>query len=782
MIKAMLIDRTNQDRSTDISAENTIEVIDLCLELYTNTEFEKSNDLWHKYSKDKNKEQLFLEYFTLKTREWITINNLVIANFINYNHRAEYIRALAYFGYKYELLQIINSETSQNIYLSLLENYFDRYGEDEFFDLIKYFMKNGINKFNGPQNILIFNSVIGLSNDEKLRLLQRLIETGVDIFKRRTSEQKALGQPGEKISISNLRNDEIIKELGLPQEYQEKLQVIKALDEESPQKFIELLRESQIPKRVLDKIIIHFIQNLDETFEHWKLLLKVISEKKVVDKSKYYPIEIYLEIGLKAKKLQKKFVIDELSTLIQQSRDNFKSSKSFTYQGGLFRDYFSGKGFIRKRLWNTQEEILDFIELYLIFNNRKIDYSILRYFNSLSTIENFYTEKFSEYVDMEYFFSAIDFYEGLKDAVETGNVDRANIIYEQVLKKPEIIDERHHYIILKFAVDRNDFTLYSECLKKMGSTSNTSTWILSLKCRYLIKNREYSELKNVLSEFYLLNKNIRDEEIISIAREFPVAKFANFEEILDRLLHLGYKIPSRAIHALAERLPNRVDEIRRIVDKYEKVLGDEICFTELELLFGYISLSRDLEARETAINILKRNLDKDFREHVSRLLDRENWNIQDEAILALKFKFGSEDPTEQSNRQKYSRSISNLVRNSSIVKSVKQLYGQKCQVCGQLLNSPLGSISEAAHIQALGSPHFGPDEIGNILCLCPNHHKLLDNCGIFINGNFEVIETLTGNKISDLIIMSEHNLLKDCISYHRNYCINSSVRKKRVWL
>jgi DNA-directed RNA polymerase subunit F len=336
--------------------------------------------------------------------------------------------------------------------------------------------------------------------------------------------------------------------------------------------------------------------------------------------------------------------------------------------------------------------------------------------------------------------------------------------------------------MLKFAVDRNDFTLYNECLTNMGPVANSSTWILSLKCKYLATNRAYIELKNVLVKFYSENKIIRDEEIISIARNFPLSNFAFFEEILDSLFSLGYKIPSRAIHALAERLPNKVDEIRRIVLKYEKVLGDEICFTELELLFGYISLSRESEARNTAINILKRKLDIDFREHVSRLLDRSNWNIQDEAILALKFRFGSEYQIEQSSRKKYSRSISNLVRNSSIVKRVKDLYDQKCQVCGQLLNSPLGSISEAAHIQALGSPHFGPDEIGNILCLCPNHHKLLDNCGIFINSDLEVIETLTGDKISNLIVMSEHIILKDCIAYHRNYCINSSYRKKRVWL
>jgi hypothetical protein len=357
------IEQTTRNKSPLIGTENTIEVIDLCIELYANTKFENSNDLWSQYSHEKNREQLFLEYFTLKTREWITKNNLVIADFINYNHRTEYIRALAYFGYKYELLQVIQLGPIKNIYLSLLENYFNRYGEDEFFDLLGFFLINGVEKFNGPQNILNFSSVIWLSNNQKIQLLKRLIEVGVDIYKRRSPEQKALGVTGEKINIEDLDDENIFTELGLPEEYEDKLQVIRALEEESPQRFIELLRETKIPRRALDKIIINFVQNLDSSFSYWKLLLDAISEKKNVGKNKYYPIEIYLEIGMKAKKLGNNIVINELSTLITESRDNFKLDKSFSHQGGLFRDYFSGKSFIRKKVWNNQEEILDFIDI-----------------------------------------------------------------------------------------------------------------------------------------------------------------------------------------------------------------------------------------------------------------------------------------------------------------------------------------------------------------------------------------------------------------------------------
>ena len=35
-------------------------------------------------------------------------------------------------------------------------------------------------------------------------------------------------------------------------------------------------------------------------------------------------------------------------------------------------------------------------------------------------------------------------------------------------------------------------------------------------------------------------------------------------------------------------------------------------------------------------------------------------------------------------------------------------------------------IYVAHHIQPLGQPHNGPDVIGNIICVCPNHHAELD--------------------------------------------------------
>ena len=47
--------------------------------------------------------------------------------------------------------------------------------------------------------------------------------------------------------------------------------------------------------------------------------------------------------------------------------------------------------------------------------------------------------------------------------------------------------------------------------------------------------------------------------------------------------------------------------------------------------------------------------------------------------------------------------------------------------------------AEGAHIRPLGEPHNGADVPGNILCLCPNHHVLLDRGAFSVADSLELI-------------------------------------------
>lgn len=103
-----------------------------------------------------------------------------------------------------------------------------------------------------------------------------------------------------------------------------------------------------------------------------------------------------------------------------------------------------------------------------------------------------------------------------------------------------------------------------------------------------------------------------------------------------------------------------------------------------------------------------------------------------------------------------------VVRDTAVARAVKLMHEHRCQVCGETLTLPGGRYSEAAHIWPLGRPHNGPDTPDNILCLCPNHHVLLDGGGIWIDAHNVVQPLGTPLRTSSLHVISKANT-----DYHR---------------
>lgn len=85
--------------------------------------------------------------------------------------------------------------------------------------------------------------------------------------------------------------------------------------------------------------------------------------------------------------------------------------------------------------------------------------------------------------------------------------------------------------------------------------------------------------------------------------------------------------------------------------------------------------------------------------------------------------------------------VQRIIRDTALGRKVKALHDHACQVCGERLDCIGGPYAEAAHIRPLGSPHNGPDDLSNLLCLCPNHHVLLDRGALFISNDLRVRET-----------------------------------------
>ncbi|MFD3546269.1 HNH endonuclease [Streptomyces sp. NPDC058655] len=131
------------------------------------------------------------------------------------------------------------------------------------------------------------------------------------------------------------------------------------------------------------------------------------------------------------------------------------------------------------------------------------------------------------------------------------------------------------------------------------------------------------------------------------------------------------------------------------------------------------------------------------------------------------------DPAASSPVGRRSRTVSALDRDRDLPSLVKSLHSHECQVCREPLETRDGRYSEAAHIQGLGSPHFGTDTLDNLLCLCPNHHRQFDKFGIYIAEDWSVHLTTTGEPKWKLTILPEHRINPEYVAYHRELCLRS---------
>ena len=106
------------------------------------------------------------------------------------------------------------------------------------------------------------------------------------------------------------------------------------------------------------------------------------------------------------------------------------------------------------------------------------------------------------------------------------------------------------------------------------------------------------------------------------------------------------------------------------------------------------------------------------------------------------------------------------MRNTLLAADMKRRYENVCQVCQETVQLTSQSYAESHHIRPLGSPHFGPDNEGNILVACPNHHVMFDRGALCVDP-----ETLTVSHVSGafearrLFLLPWHELNPRMIEY-----------------
>ncbi|MER6650123.1 HNH endonuclease [Streptomyces sp. NPDC000971] len=118
------------------------------------------------------------------------------------------------------------------------------------------------------------------------------------------------------------------------------------------------------------------------------------------------------------------------------------------------------------------------------------------------------------------------------------------------------------------------------------------------------------------------------------------------------------------------------------------------------------------------------------------------------------------------------RSVTSMqpVRDPKLVERIKLMYRHECQVCGSRVETRYSHYSEAAHIRGVGKPHEGPDELSNLLSLCPNHHVEFDRLAIYIDEDWAVRRNSTGAVDYQLKLHADHVISQDHLRYHRGLC------------
>ncbi|GAA3499263.1 hypothetical protein GCM10019016_063670 [Streptomyces prasinosporus] len=128
-------------------------------------------------------------------------------------------------------------------------------------------------------------------------------------------------------------------------------------------------------------------------------------------------------------------------------------------------------------------------------------------------------------------------------------------------------------------------------------------------------------------------------------------------------------------------------------------------------------------------------------------------------------------------RREATRSV--IVRDEALARRVKELEDNRCQICGTALRHLNRPYSQAAHVRGLGSPHHGPDELQNLLCLCPNCHVLFDGLEIYVDSDGLVRGTRDDRDPRPLRRAPGHPVDEAHIAYHRTLC-TLTVRKPDV--
>jgi hypothetical protein len=179
------------------------------------------------------------------------------------------VRALAYLGLVDEIVKasdftekrLDRQIDGRHVYFSELSPYLERFGFDQFLEFIIELKNKGIARINGLHQILVSDAVIRLSDEEKIKILGKLIETGYEIYIKELSDLDS-DKELEILTQNHLSSPEVLNLLGQPEWTAEILKFISLISCSEYSSAVEFFREnSSIPaiKRKWSLLLLTFV-------------------------------------------------------------------------------------------------------------------------------------------------------------------------------------------------------------------------------------------------------------------------------------------------------------------------------------------------------------------------------------------------------------------------------------------------------------------------------------------------------------------------------------------
>lgn len=155
-----------------------------------------------------------------------------------------------------------------------------------------------------------------------------------------------------------------------------------------------------------------------------------------------------------------------------------------------------------------------------------------------------------------------------------------------------------------------------------------------------------------------------------------------------------------------------------------------------------------------------------FIENYSRVTGVDGYKIWQ--FRLIKQSAGESEVYDRATNRRVITYVQRIVRNTMLANSVKAMYDYKCQICRLRIETPSGGYyAEGAHIRPLGTNHNGSDSVSNLLCLCPNHHVMLDYGSLYIDEGYSVYEREGHKNVGALYVLKTHHIDKDNLDYQR---------------